>query len=140
LFEEIIFEQIRFEEIIFEQILFEEIIFEQIMFEDIIFEQKSRGHCDGCSMPTSKSGRSHDTLFLHCIKKILSIGNVFFCVENDLMMPGFAWDAGLPDFSCHNLPKRETILEINIKSTKWPQKLPNGHKNYQMATKTTKWP
>jgi hypothetical protein len=39
----------------------------------------------------------------------------------------------LPDFSRHNIPKRE-------KSTKQPLNIPNGLKIYQMATKYTKWP
>jgi hypothetical protein len=41
---------------------------------------------------------------------------------------------GLPDFSRHNVPKRE-------KYTKWPQHISsfNSHKIYQLAVKWTKW-
>jgi hypothetical protein len=35
---------------------------------------------------------------------------------------------GLPDFSWHNIPKRE-------KYTKCPQNIPNGHKIFPMAVK-----
>jgi hypothetical protein len=42
--------------------------------------------------------------------------------------------SGLPDFSRHNVPKRE-------KYTKWPQHISsfNSHKIYQLAVKWTKW-
>jgi hypothetical protein len=40
-------------------------------------------------------------------------------------------DAGLPDFSWYNIPKRE-------KYTKWAQNVTKGHKSYQLAVKCTK--
>jgi hypothetical protein len=36
--------------------------------------------------------------------------------------------AGMPDFSCYNIPKRE-------KHTKLPQNVPNGYEIYQMSVK-----
>jgi hypothetical protein len=39
-------------------------------------------------------------------------------------------ESGLPDFSWHNIPKRE----------KWTQNIPNGHKIDKLAVKYTKWP
>jgi hypothetical protein len=58
--------------------------------------------------------------------------NAFFAKWNDAVWGKKAFfsaaayiDAGLPDFSWYNLPKREKIT--------------NEHKTYQMATKYTKW-
>jgi hypothetical protein len=39
----------------------------------------------------------------------------------------------LPDFSCHNIPKRRKMHQIATE-------LPNEHKIYQMAVMYSKWP
>jgi hypothetical protein len=41
--------------------------------------------------------------------------------------------AGLPDMSVDNIPKREKIYQI----TKWPQNIPNGRRIDQGAVKYT---
>jgi hypothetical protein len=46
--------------------------------------------------------------------------------------------AGLPDFTWHNLPKRENY-PTTIKQTKWQQNILNSNKICQMATKYIKW-
>jgi hypothetical protein len=43
----------------------------------------------------------------------------------------YKWRAGWPDFSWNSLPKREKMDQINIKYTKWTQKIPNAHKTCQ---------
>jgi hypothetical protein len=55
--------------------------------------------------------------------------------------------AGLPDFSCHNKPKREKYTKWPQNIPKWPYTIPTSsiarpskiYPNYQMATKYTKW-
>jgi hypothetical protein len=42
-------------------------------------------------------------------------------------------EAGVPDFSWHNIPKRGDIYQMTAT-------LPNGHKIYQLAVKYSKWP
>jgi hypothetical protein len=62
----------------------------------------------------------------------------FWLIQFSISASGRSW---LPDFSWHNIPKRE-------KYTKLPQNVPNGYNVYQMAickvykisTKNTKWP
>jgi hypothetical protein len=51
-------------------------------------------------------------------------------------------EAGLPDFSWYNIPKRGKIkwpqnIPNGQKYTKWLQNKPNCHKIYQIATKYT---
>jgi hypothetical protein len=55
-----------------------------------------------------------------------------------MSVPGFKSSAGLPDFSCFNIPKRGKIYQITRKYTKWPENIPNGQKIYQTAVKYSK--
>jgi hypothetical protein len=47
------------------------------------------------------------------------------------------YEAGLPDFSWHNIPKQEKIYEMAINYTNWPQNIPTGHKIDQNIIKYT---
>jgi hypothetical protein len=48
-----------------------------------------------------------------------------------------AINAGLPDFSRYDIPKREKIFQLTIKYSQWPQNIPNGSEIEQVDIKGT---
>jgi hypothetical protein len=48
-----------------------------------------------------------------------------------------AINAGLPDLSRYDIPKREKIFQLTIKYSQWPQNIPDGSEIEQVAIKGT---
>jgi hypothetical protein len=57
-----------------------------------------------------------------------------FATDSFVTLPS-TFQAGLPDFSRYNIPKREKNVPMATKCTKWPQHLPIGPNMYVY----TKW-